>query len=712
MKRIFCLLLITCICLGLGGCKPQKSEIEVKAKEVEFPDRNIKGCFVAGDDYFYKRNSLGFQKTYLCGVNMGLTEATTSLDDPDVSYDTYIEWFSQILQMNANTVKVFTVMPPQFYTALFDFNAGRDNPLYLLQGIWFNEEYMYTYGDVYDGTVIYEAFERACRETVDIVHGNSDYTSYGSIQNAIYDEDVTQYLAGFILGLEWDYDFIENSNAHTEISGYSGEYLYTAENATPFETFLCSIGDNLVRYQTETYDFQTPVAFLNWQTTDTLTHSNEPFEEEDRVSVNTENICFTPQFGAGLFAAVDVYPYYPEFMNHQPEYVSYIDAQTNKQNPYRAYLKDLITQYSVPVIIAEVGLPTSRGCAHESIIGYNQGGITEQQQGEYVSKMILDIHAEGYAGSMIFSWQDEWFKQTWNTVKYSPEDASMRTPNVMSAEQSYGILAMVAGDTDLNFCDGDFSDWDNAVQIAASDGYTLYCKYDAAYLYFYIRPSDNYNFQDNTILIPIRTIGVGSNQSQLYQTRFSESADFLLVINGRENTRILVDAYYDLFHYEYAVQRGVFDRNSSFSVPGSGIYNTINMFLSNEMTLPLTGQINPAKSYESGLLRFGINNPENVEYDSMADFYGSEDGIEVRIPWYLLNVINPALKVAVGDMYQLEEVSFTTFSSIHAGIGLIDYSEIQLFDTGYSGLQEVTYHTRLKKSYEILKETIALLSDR
>ena len=130
------------------------------------------------------------------------------------------------------------------------------------------------------------------------------------------------------------------------------------------------------------------------------------------------------------------------------------------------------------------------------------------------------------------------------------------------------------------------------------------------------------------------------------------------------------------------------------------------------MTLPLTGQINPAKSYESGLLRFGINNPENVEYDSMADFYGSEDGIEVRIPWYLLNVINPALKVAVGDMYQLEEVSFTTFSSIHAGIGLIDHSEIQLFDTGYSGLQEVTYHTRLKKSYEILKETIALLSDR
>ena len=159
------------------------------------PDMDSGGItlhFRAVDKYFYSKGEGGWNFTYLKGVNMGLTEATTDLANPNVSYETYREWLALIAEMHANTVRVFTVMPPQFYAALYDHNAQASSPLYLMQGIWFNENYMYEGDNAFEenGRTI-AAFKRAVRETLDIIHGNSDYTDYGEIKNAVYPHDVS-----------------------------------------------------------------------------------------------------------------------------------------------------------------------------------------------------------------------------------------------------------------------------------------------------------------------------------------------------------------------------------------------------------------------------------------------------------------------------------------------------------------------------------------
>ena len=669
-----------------------------------FPSGEAEGVsmfFRTAGKSFYVRRDGEWNCIWLKGVNIGLTEATTDLSDPDVSYDTYMEWFTQISEMNANTVKVFTVMPPQFYSALHDFNAG-GHTLYLLQGIWFNENYMYECDTAFsNGEMIINAFKRAAVETVDIIHGNSDYTDYGNIKGAVYNRDVSEYLAGYILGLEWDPDFVQRTNLLNANAGYSGAYLYTAENASAFETFLCEVGDHLISYETQTYSAQTPTAFLNWATKDTLTHTNEPFEEEDAVSVNTENILSRKDYYCGLFAAVDVYPYYPEFLNYQPEYLN--ASGEDEINTYKAYLTDLVKEYSVPLLIAEFGVSTSRGVAHQSVTGMNQGGLTEQEQGEAIVAMLSDIADCQCAGAMIFSWQDEWFKQTWNTYKYSSDSASLRTPNVQSAEQSYGILAMEPGENAICFIDGRTEDWKDVAPIQSGD-ITLKAQWDEAYLYLLVQ-TEKYEFEKEKLLLPIRTLGIGSERCGEYNVAFSTGADFIVVINGPNDSRVLTDSYEDLFYYTYVLNKKVFPSDGE-PVRNSGKYNTVRQFLSNEIILPLSGEVIAPKYIESGLLKYGVTDPASEDFDNIADFYCAGGNLEIRIPWSIINVMNSTAGVCLGDFYSLGSIDTVDVPSVEIGCGLAGSSKITLVDTGYHTKEKSYYHTRLKKSYVIIQEAL------
>lgn len=666
---------------------------------------------IASGEYFYVQRNGRWECIFLKGVNIGLTLPTTDLNNPDIPYSTYLLWFEQIAAMNANTIRVFTIMNPDFYSALYDYNQRHpEDPLYLLHGLWFNENDMNAESDAFgENEKILRALERAAREAADIIHGNSDYTSYGTLSPAIYDKDVSPYVLGWILGLEWLPEFVENTNRRFPGQAeYSGKYLQT-KNAGAFEGFLARAGDYAIGYETETYAAQRPVAFLSWQTTDPLSQSNEPFPEEDLVQVRTEAIVATPDYHAGLFAAMDIYPYYPEFMNYQPEYLK-VTGGDDKPNPYRGYLRALKQYYSVPVVVAEVGLSTSRGVAHRSVMGYDQGGLEESKQGELVLNMIQDIAQESYAGAMIFSWQDEWFKQTWNTYRYAPRNAAARPFNAQSAEQHYGILAYEPGaDAPACYPDGDLSEWANRTPVCSDSRMTLFAAYDEGYFYLMGRASEQFDLTKNTLLIPISVTDLGSTRILSYDVEFSKPADFLLVLAGKYQTRLLTEATRDYFYYEYAHRRGVFPSNSRYLSKNSGIFNPTLMFTSNEIVLPLTKEVIPPASFETGLFKFGNANPAGENYSSLADFWFDRGAFEVRIPWQLLNVVSPAEGLAMGDFYSGgSAVRLISFQSFAIGAGVPGQKQpVSMAPVPMSGWKQSTYHARLKKSYTVLQKGLA-----
>lgn len=661
--------------------------------------------FKAEGDYFYIYESGDWKQMFMRGVNIGATEPGLFPGDLTISYDTYYRWFGYISEMNCNCIRIYTLMPPQFYQALGDFNKKAKNKLYLYQGIWVNEEDIERLSDTYaENEKILNDFATDAVNLVNVIHGKAKIAETAGEAYGTYNTDVSPWLVGWIIGIEWDPNFVINTNnQHPDKKDYDGEYLYT-QTASPFEAFLCRVGDALIKHEAETYKFQVPLAFSNWITTDPLTHPNEPHFDEDKTTVNTENVKCR-NFGPGMFASYHIYPYYPDSLNYQEDYLEYTD-DSGKVNTYEAYLEDLKLAHTMPIIVAEFGIPTSRGMGHESVMGYNQGMVDETAQGAMLIDMLGSIENAKYAGGIVFTWQDEWFKRTWNNVMFDIADRRPYWSNIQTTEQCFGLLAFDPGKESMAaYVDGDVSEWKNTQPTVTTEQGKLYIKSDERYLYIML-DAGNYDFEKDTLLIPINTIAdQGNLKAAQYNAEFDTAADFLIYINGRDNSHIYVDRYYDAFNYYFLESKKLSDikAEENAGVKNSGMFDIMRLCYGYNLTVKGTNQVVPDKAYETGKLRYGNGNPKAQEYKSLSDFYFKNGKLEIRIPWQLLNVMDPSGKQQISDFRKTQVISPQAYQSFDFGFAYRTGTESLKITLGgsyeYNGWNTPTWHERLKPAY-------------
>lgn len=406
--------------------------------------------FTVSGNYIARYLGDEYEQMILKGVNLG--SSPPGYFPGEIAYaiaaETYERWINRMGEAGFNSLRVYTLHPPVFYEKLAEYNQRNpDRPLLLFQGIWLEEVEDGSDPGCYDLVRRRSAFSTEIAEVIDCIHGNADIAFRYGKSYGIYRTDISQWTAGYIIGREVAPQEIDSTNKfHPGNTSYSGT-RFSISGSTASEAFITEMLDRVVVFEENEYSVSRPVSFSSWPTLDPLEHPTEIFTDEDVTSFDITKI--TRSGGPGLFASYHAYPYYPNFISQEPSYLGYRDSQG--PNSYSGYLTAMKNHYSnMPLVIAEFGVPSSWGSAHQSYSSMDHGGNSEKQQGQMNMRMMHNMLDAGCAGGFMFAWMDEWFKPTWIVLyqeAYGVNAGGETIPtrqlwhNETSPEQCFGLMA-------------------------------------------------------------------------------------------------------------------------------------------------------------------------------------------------------------------------------------------------------------------------------
>ncbi|HNZ42509.1 MAG TPA: polysaccharide deacetylase family protein [Bacteroidales bacterium] len=648
---------------------------------------------------------------YLKGVNIGTAMPGYFPVEFSLSFDDYLQWFRMIGKMNSNVIRVYTILPPEFYDALAYYNLNNQNRcLYILQGIWTEEPLDRNYLN----TSFMKSYQKEIRKAVEVINGKAYLKPKAGHASGVYSSDVSKYVIGYLLGREWEPKSVMFTNAvNASVTKYPGLFVSINEGSA-MEVFLAKMMDYLVHYETQTFLKQHPVSFVNWLPLDPMYHNYEFIDNDkireydnDLVSIDFTKFQSSELFVPDIFASYHVYPYYPDYIFMEEKYRTTKNNRGQNDN-FLGYLKDLKSRNEgIPLLIAEYGLPSSRGNSHFSSQGFHQGGHSELAQAHLSSILTTDIHESACAGGLYFEWTDEWYKHNWLVMDFQqPAERRKLWHNMENPEQNYGILAV---ESRTKTVDGKLNDWK---EIPAGNKEFIVADADAAYFYLTLR-LPTFNLNQNNLLIAFDTYDKKKGNHKLpgIEKEISNGIEFLLKIESVDNAKILVDDQYLL--YTDVVKDIIPVYASKYN--NNGIYAE-QLLLANRGKETIMGEKIDSVCFNQGTLHHG--NSSDPRY-SNADWYWDNQTktLEIRLPWLLLNVSDPSSRSVLDDVPGTEAIE----SSVTPGFKIFYYVTDKKGNTTaktnisrpykytWATWEQPSYTTRLKPIYDTLKTLFAHL---
>jgi hypothetical protein len=678
----------------------------------------------------------GWRPFWIKGINLGAALPGRFPSEFPRDSTLYARWLGLMAGMNANTVRLYTILPPEFYRALRGWNLSHpDSTVWLVHGVWTE----LPPGHRFDAPAWEGEFVSETRHVVDVVHGAAKLGPRPGHASGRYDASVAPWTLGYIVGREWEpYAVAAFDSSNARRADWRGRFLQ-AKQAPAMERWLARIADGMLAHEFEQYHALRPIAWTNWPTLDPLTHPTEATGAEERVlraqagrplaratleydndllGLDANLVQPTPTNPAGVFASYHAYPYYPDFMNQDPGY-SGARSREGRSN-YAGYLRELVRHHAgMPVVIAEYGVPSSRGNAHVQAQGFDHGGHDEAGQARIDARLTRELHATGTAGGILFAWIDEWFKKNWVVIDFEiPLENTRRWHNVMDAEQHYGMLAMVSGDSASRpVLGGDPSRWTSMPAVArhitsAGMPLTLRVSNDASFVYLGIEIDSSFEWATHGLEIGIDTWDESLGQHQLPRSGVSQGMGFEFVLDLRSPDSGAMKVLPEYNRYaaldESGDDRGRFHRRPIMVADrDDGRFDPM-LVVTNRARYGRNGSFFPAQQVDRGQLAFGTE-----ARSTLNDWYHDATAglIEVRLPWDLLNVTDPSSRTLLLDRSGEGPFGTVKAEDFHFMVVAYDHrigAPVQLARSSgwrWAGWEQPEWHMRVKPVYDSMRTT-------
>ncbi|MBI2683555.1 MAG: hypothetical protein HYX26_10160 [Acidobacteriales bacterium] len=650
--------------LGLEGYNGAFTwELDKAAK----PD-NLQVRFRAGDGSMWRMGRAGWEKYYVTGVNLGPGAPNYYPAYPPKSVPSYLDWIQKAEGMNANTLRVYTLLPPAFYRA---FKQHRDagGKISLYQQIWIGDP---PNKDLFDRK-FYEETQAEIRYVVDALHGHGNVPPKHARGDGLYTFDLSANVGAILLGRELEASTAIQTNI---INGgkrsFDGKY-FSIQDANATEVWFAEMLDYLVTYETATYNWQHPVAIVNWPPTDPLDHPTETpnFDEvkfrirhgeqlelpknidddNDSVAIDEAKYKVKPELAAGLFASYHVYPYYPDFLLLDKGYLKARDSEG--PNPMAGYLKELKAHIPYPLLITEYGMPNAIGISHFHPYGWHHGGHGEAEQADIVRRESRAVKEAGCAGGIVFSLIDEWYKHNWLTVDFEdPIERATLWLNELDPEKRYGMLGWRTSKWDLF---GDGAKWagEPVIYQGAAKGEALQsvqAATDEAFLYLRLNGACVGCGKDKrAYAVALNPLPNQAGVRKLpFGVTMTQGATFLLYLSSPDFARLYIAENYN--PYQIKPRPNLpnetelsYKRAFVAKLADSGDFQE-QVVETNRRRFGRDGTLYPAQRYSRSVLRYAATEADRK--DSLAEWYTDPKGkfTVVRIPWGKLMITDPSSK--------------------------------------------------------------------